>query len=195
MNYDIQELREAVLQLEKAIEEKEAEEVDMCVRLIKNIATQIKTEFWAAHVEAEEIVIRPVQRKNHDYRFVNTIEFLYKPMFFSDITENNEIEYYSKERTEELVESGAIDAHNAFWQMHETVFGNVYGSAPLELLEKESAGKLIRWGWKKVAVDIIEYNSSYDADALRRVAAERYRHYIIVREIETGTFLVLRYNF
>lgn len=194
MNYGIQDLREAVFRLEKALTDVEAEEVDLCVRLIKNIATQIKSEFWAEHVEAEEIVIQPVQHKK-DFRFINTIEFLYKPMFFSDAFETNEIEYYSRERTEELVESGAIDAHNNFWQMHETIFGNVYGSVPMELLEKESVGKLIRCGWKKVGVDIIEYHKDYDAGALRKIAAEKYRHYIIVRELQTKSFLVLRYNF
>lgn len=195
MDYGMTDLKEAVKRLEDAVDSKGAEDVDMYVRLIRNISTQIKNEFWATHMEDETIVIQPTSSENSNYRTINTLEFLYKPMHFSNIYEGNEIEYFSKERTEELIESGAIDAHNEFWQTHEIIYGNVYGSVPIELISKEMVGKLIKCGWKKVNVDIIEYKNVESDKQMRSVAEKKYRHYILLKENETKSTLLLRYNF
>lgn len=195
MNYGLVDLKEAVNRLEEAIDDVDAEDVDMCVRLIKNIASQIKTEFWSQHIENESIVIQPTTASEKEYRVLNTIEFLYKPMHFINAYEGNDIEYYSRERTEELLESGAIDAHNEFWQTHDTIFGNVYGSLPIELINRDMIGKLIKYGWKKTNVDILEYRNDYDEQTIRKVAEQKYRHYIIIREKETQGLLILRYKF
>lgn len=195
MNYGIADLKEAIKRLEEAVVEISAEDVDMYVRLIRNIATQIKNDFWAEHVEAHDVVIQPVASKSKEYKTINTLEFLFKPMFFNDALEGREIEFYCKERTEELLESGAIESHNSFWQSHDIIFGNVYGSLPTELLTKEQVAKLIRYGWKKTTVDIIEPSQSLDENAVRKLAEMKYRHYIILREIETKSALILRYNF
>ena len=194
MNYRIEDLKEAVTRLEEAVQIRETEDVDMYVRLIKNIATQIKTDYWNTFVENDEIVIQPIQTAL-DYQTINTIEFLYKPMHFVNIYEGNEIEYFAKERTEELMESNAIEAHNSFWQSHEIVFGNVYGSIPSELIDKESIAKLIRCGWKKVSVDIIEFNKTISENEIRNIAEKKFRHYIIIKEIESKSVLLLRYQF
>lgn len=195
MNYGLTDLKEATKRLEEAVAEISAEDVDMYVRLIRNIATQIKNDFWAEHVEAHDVVIQPIASKSKDYRTINTLEFLYKPMFFNDALEGREIEFYCKERSEELVESGAIDSHNEFWQSHEIIFGNVYGSLPTELLSKEQIAKLIRYGWKKTNVDIVEPSKSLSENEVRRLAEIKYRHYILLREKETQCALILRYNF
>jgi hypothetical protein len=195
MDYGMTDLKEAVKRLEDAVESKDPEDVDMYVRLIRNISTQIKNEFWATHMEDKSIVIQPTRNEDKNYRTINTLEFLYKPMHFSNIYEGNEIEYFSKERTEELVESGAIDAHNEFWQTHEIIYGNVYGSVPSELISKDMFSKLIRCGWKKVSVDIIEYKNLESDKQMRSVAEKKYRHYILLKENETKSTLLLRYNF
>jgi hypothetical protein len=195
MNYGLQDLKEAVERLDEAIEDLDAEDVDLCVKLIKNIASQIKSDFWSQHIENDSVIIQPVKKHNSDFNIINSLEFLYKPMHFINVYEGNEIEYYSRERTEELMESGAIDAHNDFWQHHETVYGNVYGSLPVELVNREAAGKLTRYGWKKTVVDIIEFKNECDEMAIREIAERKYRHYIIIREKETQGILVLRYNF
>lgn len=195
MNYHIDDLNEAVARLRDSLNRDDPEEVDMVVRLIKNIATQIKTDYWAQHVNEEDIVIRPVNKIDKDYKIINTIEFLYKPMYFQNIYEGNEIEYYSKDRTEELIESATIDAHNEFWQSHEIIYGNVYGSLPIELATKEGVAKLLKCGWKKTNVDIVEFSNSIDSDTARQIAERKYRHYILLREIETNCILLLRYNF
>jgi len=195
MNYQIDDLKEAVNRLNDSLLTEDAEEVDMYVRMIKNIATQIKNEYWALHVNEESIVIQPVQSKTKEYKTINTLEFLYKPMFFQNIYEGNEIEYFSKDRTEELMESGTIDIHNDFWQSHEIIYGNVYGSLPLELATKESVAKLIKCGWKKTSVDIIEFSKELLENEVRELAERKYRHYILLKEIETKSILLLRYNF
>lgn len=195
MSYQIEDLKEAVNRLSDALTKEDAEEVDMFVRMIKNIATQVKNEFWAEFVNEEGIVIQPVQNKARDYKIINTIEFLYKPMYFQNIYEGNEIEYFSKDRTEELVESGAIEVHNDFWQTHEIIYGNVYGSVPLELVGKEGVGKLLKCGWKKATVDVVEFNRELGVTKIREISEKKYRHYILLKEIETESILLLRYNF
>jgi hypothetical protein len=194
MNYRIEDLKEAVNRLEYAVHARETDDVDMYVRLIKNIAAQIKTDYWSNYVEHDEIVIQPIS-KISDYKTINTIEFLYKPMHFINIYEGNEIEYFAKERTEELLESGAIEAHNDFWQSHEIIYGNVYGSVPLELTSKDSVGKLIRCGWRKANVDIIEFKDDLEDSDIREIAEQKFRHYIIIKEIDTQGVLLLRYQF
>ncbi len=194
MNYRIDDLKEAVSRLDEAVENQETEDVDMYVRLIKNIATQIKNDYWSSHFDDTNIVIQP-KAKPQMFQTINTLEFLYKPMHFVNIYEGNEIEYFAKERSEELVESGGIDAHNAFWQDHEIIYGNVYGSLPLELLKKEQLAQLIRCGWKKVNVDIIEFLGNHDESEIRKIAESKFRHYIIIREIQTKSVLLLRYQY
>lgn len=195
MNYQIDDLREAVNRLSDSLYKDDPEEVDMVVRLIKNIATQIKNEYWSIYVNEDDIVIQPVEDKNKLYKIINTLEFLYKPMYFQNIYEGNEIEYYSKDRTEELIESGTIEIHNEFWQAHEIVYGNVYGSLPSELISKESLAKLLRCGWKKTTVDIVEFSKDLSISEVRQLAEKKYRHYILLKENETDGLLLLRYNF
>lgn len=195
MNYQIDDLKEAVDRLRDSLDKDDPEDVDMVVRLIKNIATQIKNDYWALHVNEDDIVIRPVDKGDKSYKIINTIEFLYKPMYFQNIYEGNEIEYYSKDRTEELIESASIEAHNEFWQSHEIIYGNVYGSLPIELATKEGVAKLLKCGWKKTNVDIVEFAKSIDVETARKIAENKYRHYILLKEVETNCILLLRYNF
>lgn len=195
MSYQIEDLREAVNRLSDSLQREDAEDVDMYVRLIRNISTQIKNEYWAQHVNEADFVIQPVHNAAKEYKTINTIEFLYKPMYFQNIYEGNEIEYYSKDRTEELIESGTIEAHNEFWQTHDIVYGNVYGSLPIELASKEGVAKLLKCGWKKTNVDIIEFSKTLTVEEVRKIAETKYRHYILLKEIETQSLLLLRYNF
>lgn len=195
MNYQIDDLREAVESLNEALYRDDPEEVDMVVRVIKNIATNIKNEYWTQHVNEDEIVIQPVQSKNKDYKTINTIEFLYKPMHFVNIYEGNDIELFSRDRTEELMESGAIEIHNEFWQTHEIFYGNVFGSLPIELVPNDGIAKLLKCGWKKTNVDIIEFSKHLSLSEIRELAERKYRHYILLKEIATQSVLLLRYNF
>lgn len=195
MNYSIEDLKEAVDRLEDSLVSRETEDVDMYVRLIKNIASQIKSDYWSLNVKEDEIVIMPNESKDQEYKIINTIEFLYKPMHFINVYEGNEIEYFAKERTEELIESGAMDKHNEFWSSHEIIYGNVYGSLPIEVVTKDGISKLLRCGWKKVNVDIVEFKEGVDEERIREIAAFKYRHYIIIKELETNAYLLLRYNF
>jgi len=194
MNYKIEDLKEAVERLSVAVNAQDTEDVDMYVRLIKNIALQIKSDYWATYINEEDIVIQPLANDT-SYKIINSLEFLYKPMHYINIYEGNEIEYFARERTEELNESNAIEAHNDFWKAHEIIFGTVYGSLPIELISSESTNKLLRNGWKRVIVDIIEFSKEVDESEIRSFANEKYRHYIIVREQESMGLLLLRYQY
>lgn len=195
MNYSFKDLKEATSRLESAVKRADSEDVEIYVKLICNIATQIKSDFWSDHFSENTVEIQPLSPKNEVFQPINSIPFLYKPMYFNNVYESNEIEYYAKERTEELVESGAIDAHNDFWQQHQIVYGNVYGSLPLELIRKSQADQLKRCGWKKNDVEIIEVKGEYNEEELRKIAAKHFRHYIIIKEKETKSSLILRYTF
>ena len=65
----------------------------------------------------------------------------------------------------------------------------------MELITKESAGTLIRSGWKKVNVDIIEFRKGKSDDDIRAIAETKFRHYIIIKELDTKSVLLLRYQF
>ncbi len=195
MNYGFKDLKEATSRLELAVKRVDAEDVEIYVKLIKNIATQIKNDFWAEHVSEDAIAIKSNASKDETFKCINTVVFLYKPMYFNNVYESNEIEYYAKERTEELVESGGIDAHNDFWQQHEIIYGTVYGSVPLELLNKKQAEQLKRCGWKKTDVEVLEVLGNFGEAEVRKMAEKHFRHYIIVKEKETQLPLILRYTF
>lgn len=195
MNYGISELKEATQRLEAAIRRVDAEAVETNAKLIQSIAAEIKTMFFNTHVNESEIQIKTTSRSSENFSTINSIQFMYKPMYFANVYESNDIEYYVKERTEELIESASIDAHNDFWQSHEIVYGNVYGSMPYELLDDRGVEKLKRCGWRKVMVDVLEVKQVKSDFEVRKLAENHFRHYIIIKEKETKSLLILRYNF
>ncbi len=194
MNYELKDLKEAVERFSKAIEQHSKEEVEMYAKRIGNIAGQLKAEFFAEHVDGNTIEIKP-SSSDHHFKRINTIAFLYKPMPFENVYETDEIEHYVKERTEELMESGAIDPHNAFWQDHNIVYGNVYGSLPVELMDNRAFERLKRCGWRETEVEVLEMKGAPDDFQARQIAKNHYRHYILIRESATGSLMLLRYNF
>lgn len=195
MEYNLEELKEAVKRFEKSIHAYKDDDVEKYSQLIANIAEQIKSEYWQKYVEKDQIQILPKYSHDAVFKRINEIKFLYKPMFLVDIYEGNEIEFYVKERTEELMESASLDSHNEFWQDHQSIYGNVYGSVPKELLSEHSIIKLKKCGWHEVNVDIFEMNADLTGKALRAYVEKQFRHYVIVKEMATETILVLRYHF
>lgn len=195
MEYRISALKEAVSALENALDCRDTEEVDVTTRLISSMVLEIKNDFWTKHVDTEGVVIQPIRSEKRECRELNTLDFYYKPMLFGNVYEGNGIELYARDRTEDLVKAGAIEAHNRFWQSHEIIFGTVYGSVPLELISETAGTLLKKFGWKRSAVTVMEYARSLSVEAIRAHAEAHFRHYILLRETETGAIMVLKYHY
>lgn len=191
MKYSIQELKEAVNRLDKALAGKNLEDVETNTRWILNITQEIRSNFITSRCEVDE---KPYAAPtNVNFKYINTIEFIYKPMHHMNIYEVDDVEGFVKERTEELIDSGSMEAHNGFWQEHEIVYGTVYGSLPKELLSVESIGRLKRCGWKEAQVEVLDIKQMVSDKEARQLVRDAFKHYIIIKETATKSMLVLKY--
>ncbi len=129
------------------------------------------------------------------YRIINTLPFMVKPVDEVGMLRENYLVNFCDERTRQLMECESLNSHNEFWKNHDTISGNVYGSMPAELVKKESLITLKSYGWDEVMVDILEFSySNYSEEEILKYALDNFKSYIVVRESETDSILVLRYN-
>lgn len=192
----IEQMRDTLDDLEIAIKRHEIEDIEMHIRSIKNTCNEIKKEIWELEVDERPATVKKKTKQQEKHRVINTIEFLYKPMNDIDIYEGNRLELFSDERSEELKLSEAIMPHNEFWESHEIVKGNVFGSVPCELLSADSSRMLQRCGWRKVDVDIIDFRYKFDQDqGLFAYCEDKFEHYLLVLEKQTSANLLLRFKF
>ena len=61
------------------------------------------------------------------------------------------------------------------------------------MLENESVSKLIRCGWKKVNVDIIDFQEGLSTEDAISICESHFNQYIMVKEKETNTELGLKF--
>jgi len=126
---------------------------------------------------------------------INSIPFIYKPVLKKNYYEGNYLEEFSNMRTSELKEAKSLDIHNKFWQTHEILRGNIFGSLPKELVSKESVSKLERYGWDEVVVEVYEIS---DRKCSMRDLVEfcelRYPNFLMVKEKNTTAELILYYK-
>lgn len=191
MIYSIQELKEAVNRLEEALERKNTEAVETNTRWVLNITQEIRSNYISNCYDDENAVVEP--KVTDHFKYINTIGFIYKPMYAIDIYEMDDAEAFVRERTEELMDSGSIEAHNGFWQEHEIVYGTVYGSLPKELLSDSSIQRLKRCGWKEVEVEVYDMKDMMTDKEARQFISAAFKHYIIIKETATKSMLVLKY--
>ncbi|WZL74276.1 hypothetical protein QBE52_05935 [Clostridiaceae bacterium 35-E11] len=126
---------------------------------------------------------------------INLIPFIYKPILKKNYYEGTYLEEFAHRRTADLKEANALDIHNKFWQTHEVLRGNVFGSMPVELITNNAIHKLQRLGWDKVKVNILEIQERKCSMKEMVVYCEmNYRHFLIVNEKSTGAELVLHYD-
>lgn len=127
--------------------------------------------------------------------YINSIPFIYKPVLKKNYYEGNYLEEFSAMRTSELKEAKSLDIHNKFWQTHEILRGNIFGSVPKDLINKEAVARLERYGWDEVTVEIYEINKR---DCTMKDMVEfcelRYAKFLMVKEKSTGAELILHYN-
>ncbi|QEK12804.1 hypothetical protein FQB35_10970 [Crassaminicella thermophila] len=126
---------------------------------------------------------------------INTISFLYKPILKKNYYEGTYLEEFSERRTYELKEAKALDVHNKFWQTHEVLRGNIFGSIPLGLISKDVAERLKFFGWDEVCVDVFEVQErKCSMKELVEYCKIKFLNFLIVNEKSTGAELILHYN-
>ncbi|MBF8982577.1 hypothetical protein IZY60_03400 [Lutibacter sp. B2] len=135
------------------------------------------------------------QEKEVKVENINQIPFLYKPILKKNFYEGNYLEEFSEKRTNELNAAQAFADHNKFWQTHEIIKGNIFGSLPAELISKEAKRKLEYFGWEDVKVNVLEI-IKYDGDmkSLTAYCEGKYNYFVIVKEKLTGAEMILHYD-
>lgn len=65
---------------------------------------------------------------------------------------------------------------------------------PLELLSKESGAKLKTYGWKETPVKVYDFGNQLEMTmAFYEFCDLEFGHYILVKESETGSYMLLQY--
>lgn len=195
MKYKIPDLKEAVNRLETALLTHKHDDVDQNARLISSIVQEIRSNFLETISPCVQEENLHIESHLDVFKYINKVQFVYKPTPFTNIYEADDIDSFVRERTEELMESGAMEVHNAFWQEHQIVYGNVYGSLPLELLPAQGVNRLKKCGWKESEVEIFEFKKEVTEKEAKKATQMYFRHYIIIKETVTKSTLVLRYTF
>lgn len=129
------------------------------------------------------------------YNKINTLPFLYKPINRRNYYDGDYLVKFAEDRTRDLKDAKALDAHNKFWIEHKTVKGNIFGSLPTEFLNEKEKNSLYRNGWRDVSVDILDMKG--DNTELRDVikfCEESFNYYILIKEEQTNSYLILKYN-
>ncbi|MEW9121066.1 MAG: hypothetical protein AB2421_00050 [Thermotaleaceae bacterium] len=126
---------------------------------------------------------------------INELPFLYKPVLKKNYYEGKYLEEFAQKRTSDLKDAKVLDTHNKFWQTHEVLRGNVFGSVPEELISKEAVRKLTNYGWDRVSVRILEIKErECSIKELLEYCELQFNKFLIVREKSSGAELILSYK-
>lgn len=197
MQKKIQNLKNAVREMEESMVAMDLESFQEQMRSVRKMLSSIEQEFGKAVIAAESVVLsKDDHRKtmSRPYDIINTITFLYKPTKRIDIFEGSYLEFFAEERTEQLMKAMAINQHNEFWKQHRTVHGNVFGSVPKELIKRDHADQLERYGWLEVNVNVLDFGRDIeDERELVRFCNISFPYYILILEETTNSYLVLEY--
>lgn len=132
---------------------------------------------------------------NIEVKHINSIPFIYKPILKKNYYDGSYLEEFSAMRTSELKEAKSLDIHNKFWQTHEILRGNVFGSVPKELINREAILKLERYGWDEITVEVYEIGKrDCSMKEMMEFCELRYAKFLMVKEKSTGAELILHYN-
>lgn len=163
---------------------------------IKNIR-QMCDHLEATFKEDIEHHKRSQARYHSKYKreFINDVTFLVKTVSVTNAYSDDYLENFVKVRSDQLETAKAMDAHNEFWMNYTVVHGNVFGSVPMELIKIESIEKLRSFGWKEVCVSVFDFGKDLERTmAFYEYCDLEFGSYIIVRETETDSYLLLKYH-
>ncbi len=128
------------------------------------------------------------------FTLISTLPFLYKPLEVKNYYDGDYLEKFSERRTEDLKRAGVLELHNKFWMSNNVESGNIFGSIPMELIDKEPSRTLRSYGWEQADVQIYEISEGIGSRELDRFCSGTFNHYIIATEMRNGTKLVLNFN-
>ncbi|WP_352418904.1 hypothetical protein [Proteiniborus sp.] len=137
-----------------------------------------------------------INKASNDYpgfTLISTLPFLYKPIEVKNYYDGDYLEKFGERRTDDLKSAKVLELHNKFWMSNNVEGGNIFGSIPLELIKKDSANKLLSYGWKETDVSIYEIEE-INLKELDRFCSRTFRHYIIATEMRNNTKLVLKFD-
>lgn len=191
MNKEIYKLKNLLYDLEYYIQRDRLDKILDSTNKIKSICNEIESK-----VDGDKIVIDYENvNQNNEYSIINVLDFIYMPFNYALEDDHNYIKKFSNRRFENLKESSALGDHNNFWSQHETIYGNIYGSVPIELLNAKKVALLKKAGWKEVKVEILDFDKeNYDKEGIKNFCKKNLYKYIILKEKETSQYLVLNYN-
>lgn len=193
MHSSILQMQKILLELDKSLMSGDVESLQVCLGQMRLICDNIEETFQ----DEIEYNIRKIEQYKSKYKYehVNDVPFLIKVVTVTNAYSDDYLDNFVKVRSEQLEKALAIDAHNRFWMSHQTVHGNVFGSVPSELLRPASLEKLKSFGWKDVNVEVYDFGKDLERTmAFYEYCDIEFGKYVIVREMETKSYLVLKYN-
>lgn len=193
MHSSIMQMQKYMGDLDRAIVSGDMEQFQMNLRLVRQMCDHLENTFK----EDIEHHKRSQDRFKTKYKreYVNDVLFLVKTVSVSNAFTDDYLENFVKVRSNQLEAASAMDRHNEFWMDYMVVHGNVYGSVPKELLTKESAEKLKSFGWKETKVKVYDFGKDLERTmAFYEYCDLEFGSYIIVKEVQTESYLLLNYE-
>lgn len=184
MESNVQALKHYIYELEYALTVKEYDRV-------KNVSRMIKDHVQAIENEVNNVTDRAT---GIYYKHINTIEFLYKPIDVENPYRGDYLERFSKERTHDLENAGAKTGHDNFWSEHNILKANVFGLVPVAMIGEVSTEKLLRKGWLRVEVDVLDFGTTHtDLKNIYRFCEDSFEHFLAIKEEQTKATVVLKF--
>lgn len=187
----VDKIREAVLNLEASLQN---EDVNQTVKQVKKIL-DISSNMYKQLKDVEENMVEDDDSSKIDvFEHTSSLDFLYKPTTVENYYDGNYLELFAERRSRDLKSSRALMIHNKFWTANSVVYGNVFGSIPSDLVDKDAQEALINYGWKKVLVHVYEIKDELEYTKLYDICKNNFNKYLIVSEKKNNTNLVLVFN-
>lgn len=193
MHSSIMQMQKYLGDLDRSIVSGDMEQFQSNIKLVRQMCDHLENTFK----EDIEHHKRSQDRYRTKYKrqYVNDVNFLVKTVSVSNAFSDDYLENFVKVRSTQLETALAMDHHNGFWMDYTVIHGNVYGSVPKELLEKESIEKLKSFGWKEVKVKVYDFGKDLERTmAFYEYCDLEFGSYIIVKEVQTESYLLLNYE-
>lgn len=193
MHSSIMNMQKYLGDLDRSIVSGDMEQFQANIKLVRQMCDHLENTFK----EDIEHHKRAQDRYRNKYvrEYVNDVHFLVKTVSVSNAFSDDYLENFVKVRSNQLDMALAMDQHNSFWMDYTVIHGNVYGSVPRELLEKESIEKLKSFGWKEIKVKVYDFGKTLERTmAFYEYCDLEFGSYIIVKEVQTESYLLLNYE-
>lgn len=122
---------------------------------------------------------------------MNDVIFMYKPGYFGEQIADKVLDFYSRERTEDLRRAGLLKVYQEYWKAHEVFKTSVYGAIPESVLTTEQKNRLQRFGWREANVSLISVASG---ELENELLFQDKKKYIVIKEKE-NVFTLLQFYF